>query len=831
MKTLNIWLLSLRVLFFLSISPFSQAQETPEAHPAIPCHQTAESLNVSNETVQNLAQDIFNLGLDVMPRSGSVFSRHGNFGDSDDWEFRFQLGGAVSRPIIDILDGEAVSQYRFPDQVVRVAFVVREISNSGYGPDWLDFITSKTPDEISQLLSTSSFSLNPSDARVLRTVFAGLRSGGENELLTSLSQQASGLTKYEKLAVVQTFGDLFLSNYDQDRNDEWIFARGSVSLGRLMQSSLQNIEVAGSGQPAGVCRDISSAQAKMLESLGFRDPFVVAFMESGGVYHTTVAVQDPYARGGDKRNIIKINYGQLDESPGLYQGDADSALNYIVNRPDGRTVANVQSSLGFLLSAAAGGHAKNLDVIARPQISLSAAELSQESSGTAVRAFVGQTEYSMVAGLAGNVNWDQDGYFPGQLGLALAFQNRFHSDSNNFLAYLDVEQMARTPELIANLNDDQKIRLRAELMTKVQVMANYNTDSEAVGVQGNFVLQPRIRAAFESERVRIQGIIGAYLPTGLMDSSDVQSLSAVPTEGFVQLDVAVRPPLEDHQVVFATQVILAVSELGVRGRAEAGVSVDDFYLGAFVEGRGPSSLGEVPFFIPGAERRAGARFSYGGVLNLEGSASLESNDYEASINLDVLAFVDRVRGPRTRLRRERYTPPSSVETNFRRWLHSPSAFYRHYRHRGAQRNRQNQGDTVDTTMRRVMGYLVNDLATAKREVLELGLTGIAYTADALMNRDGGDRASRELGNHLTRSQRVHGVALMGQVFQQYPKGSFESEIAKAALIHNALYNDDVGLQRVSLMYLLPESYNIENHEIFLAEFRATVKAQDPFYRD
>lgn len=601
-----------------------------------------------------LADELFELGLRSRPDRGSVFTGEGYYGTAGDWVLSFRSQGIITQPLIEISKEGEIDSYRFPDEVQRYSNSFQDIfsnqsQNQGepLDPNLKDFFDGTPKAVLDRILGSGiegAADFTERDATILQVVNQGLGMESGGALLQYLHEATieHNLTRNEKLAIVQTFGGLFLSNYDEERNKKWIRAKGGVGLTQLLNAYQSNINVTAEGKVyAGVCRDISTGQALMLRAMGFKDSFVIAFMRTDGIYHTTVAAADPYARGSDRRTLIKIDYARRQESEGLYQGIIDSALNYIVMEPDGTTVANIPSDLGFLLSAAAGGHSENLDFLARPRISLGGVNVQGGSGGSIqARVFAGNTDHSLVVGIGADVQYLRETLFPGRVGLVIAYQNRFFSDANNFLFYLDIEQAAKTPELIHQLDKKTKLILQGEIMAKIQVMVHLLNEEWIAGIQGNLVITPRIRVELEREELRLKAILGAHLPIGLRDSNDVRSLMIIPTEGFVGLEGRYKLPSEERTMVLLARMMAMFSQLGTRGRLEAGLAIDEVMWTLFLEGRGPGWLiRDLPPLYREWERRIGTRVNFGGVFNLEFTHSLESNDWEAGYGIDVSAVV------------------------------------------------------------------------------------------------------------------------------------------------------------------------------------------------
>jgi hypothetical protein len=151
----------------------------------------------------------------------------------------------------------------------------------------------------------------------------------------------------EKMHVAQTVGELMVANYDRNRAGNPP-EKGIVHFEKLIES-IQ------SGEAAGVCRDIATAQAMVLDRLGLDKVYVMAFATIGGG-HATVLAQD----SEDRSKVVHLNYGEVttqSNSSGSLSGDTtlpEAGINIRIFDAKGEPVDNLPSELGYIMTRFAG---------------------------------------------------------------------------------------------------------------------------------------------------------------------------------------------------------------------------------------------------------------------------------------------------------------------------------------------------------------------------------------------------------------------------------------------------------------------------------------------
>jgi len=166
--------------------------------------------------------------------------------------------------------------------------------------------------------------------------------------LDLLKEKAGSWSTEDKLKFISLMGGTLQDGYDNKRTDQTSKrAKGEVT-GTDMLKALSSRVQGNFNEKAGVCRDIASFQAQMLESLGMKNSFVVVYGTDADSSHATVYTEDPTTG-----KIHKFNYdaySSTDEKgvKGLEQ-EWDGALSYKIYKPYGGQVAEVKSERGQIL--------------------------------------------------------------------------------------------------------------------------------------------------------------------------------------------------------------------------------------------------------------------------------------------------------------------------------------------------------------------------------------------------------------------------------------------------------------------------------------------------
>ena len=184
---------------------------------------------------------------------------------------------------------------------------------------------------------------------------AGMIASGNNTLSSIAYDTAKfSLDFNEKVFIAQSLGDIMLSNYDDARTDtENAASNGVVNQDQLFEGIRNDID-------AGVCRDISTAQAQVLQGLGVDNVYVIAFatFDSG---HATVMAQD----NEDPSRIVHLNYGEATAqylNSDLFNQNTTLPNNGTVVQiynADGEALDVIPSEVGHVLLQTAGMDVKD----------------------------------------------------------------------------------------------------------------------------------------------------------------------------------------------------------------------------------------------------------------------------------------------------------------------------------------------------------------------------------------------------------------------------------------------------------------------------------------
>ncbi|MBI3018392.1 MAG: hypothetical protein HYY61_00635 [Deltaproteobacteria bacterium] len=165
----------------------------------------------------------------------------------------------------------------------------------------------------------------------------------EADIEKILTKAKDQMTFDQKLHFVSLMGEAFGENYD--------FKRAENRFNAKALSALDLLQALKEDRRAGVCRDISLAQAKFLTHLSIPNTFVIDYQTPRPGGHTTVITQDP----NNPSQTYKFDYAEiLTENtqsmlqPSLAQSGShpDVGLHYRIFDADGYPVAQIPSALG-----------------------------------------------------------------------------------------------------------------------------------------------------------------------------------------------------------------------------------------------------------------------------------------------------------------------------------------------------------------------------------------------------------------------------------------------------------------------------------------------------
>ena len=316
--------------------------------------------------------------------------------------------------------------------------------------------------------------LNATDRNLLQAYVEILNSSNP---MATLGTYRGKLSTEDKLTLVQTFGGQFLADYNSQRaNGVGSAGQGAVSANAIfaaaqynsahfsqtnvnsLNSNAQQLGIPVQTVPndplqyAGICRDIASAEAQMLQTLGMKRTYTVSMaVAESGEYHTQLITQDP----DHPQKVYVVNYGDRlnhlgGDSRALFQGLMDGSINYRLYNPGGRMAKDVQSDFGKFMAEAAGFDIRTIDPLAHAHGSLVSAqyEIAPQNQLQVGAGTDGLRNYLVVGG---NHTYLENTLTPGSVGLVLATQNTpsqasgLPIGSNLDLLYIHLEQRFNTP--------------------------------------------------------------------------------------------------------------------------------------------------------------------------------------------------------------------------------------------------------------------------------------------------------------------------------------------------------------------------------------------------
>jgi len=496
--------------------------------------------------------------------------------------------------------------------------------------------------------------LKPEQVKMLQAYHAIINAGSESEALALVKSQKDGLDADQFAAVVTMVGSRMARNYDHERRDKKWNAKGAVSGDSLLKaardSTLQS-RVPGFGVEEelaplteGVCRDIASMQAKLLEARGFQHSLVVTRALANSQYHVTVAAMAP--KGSDANGkVYLIDYSSLsdqknkDGAQALFAGGKDISLNYRLFKPGGAMVADVPTEMGKFMAEAAGFKVTMLDPLARNTQSMVSAS-AKTDGGIQYKAFTGQDGVgAKYLGVAAAYQYGGGGNFPGRVGLIGAYQIRpgeiYYGvlpsfpfpDGKSAIVYGQVEQHMKTPEIKLG---GKTTAVLDQSMTGIGAFSYEvgGKDKGSPNGQGDirFNSEIQVKQGKDTDKLQAKYWAGIQLVPGLADVRNVYWLQA-PTVLTNYVYGGAQGSLKEKDVRLIGDVQVVASHLSVRSKVTVGAAGPTIGGSAYISGRVTegSSLYE-----DGSIRRVGATIIVVPVTNtqvqLTGEVPLEGDD-------------------------------------------------------------------------------------------------------------------------------------------------------------------------------------------------------------
>jgi hypothetical protein len=479
----------------------------------------------------------------------------------------------------------------------------------------------------------SSFA--PGDVQVLQAYQSVIMTGNEKDALAFISAKKDGLSKDQFLEMIQMVGARMSDDYQYARAQIGPAYQGIVTGDQILQAALNNTQQGylgyydGMETYAGVCRDIATLQAKMLQARGFPNSLVLTYAVAGIDFHVTSITQDP----DDATKIYRFNYDHMvtitdadgpialfQQNSGRVIGVPDTGINYYLSKPEGAVVADVPSEMGKFLAEAAGFDIHQMDPMARTTSSMLGASYLHDSENQkdtlGARAIFGQDGVGgQYAGGAADYTYGQGTWHPGKVGIFVGVENRpgavYGTDGNDTMAimYLQEEQHVITPAL--KLKHDITIRLDTSL-TALALFAGMlpgGPDAKDLQLDGDVRLRSELRMEQSSFGGKLQSTYraGVDVNPGFADIRNIylyEDLRPTLNSAYVSTDQRLR--IHGKMVLLAA-LTAAFDELGARGQATLGIATKKFAATAFVSGRLTNGTA---LYEDNTLRRVGASLTY-----------------------------------------------------------------------------------------------------------------------------------------------------------------------------------------------------------------------------
>jgi hypothetical protein len=452
--------------------------------------------------------------------------------------------------------------------------------------------------------------LTPEEQQVMAVYHRFLQAENSQAAVALLRQESARLSTEQKLVFLQVAGKRMVDLYDEARRDARGRARGEVNLEEIFQASRTSYRQGGTStmlavtpqafDPAGVCRDIASAQGELARAMGLQEAYVVSYGVSGS-HHVSLFVRDP----DNPNRAYHINYDELAQrqtgsAQALQAANHETGIVYRIARPGGRIVRTQTNEFGRWIGEILGADAASTDPLARLRAQVISTDtlLTQGTRGSStLRVGVGQDargDQNAAASVIGT--WGAGTRHPGRAGVALGVRVRDMpaQDDPDILAY-------------AAFHFAQHFRPQVQLNERIRLQSD--TSVQATGVVGpNFgenALGTNIEAAFDGDirftqelalligdldaaRGRLRLRAGAVASPGVLDiRNPIQDGIAVGLDlAYVGADG--RVPLPRGLALTAEVLATFHDEFAANGRAQVGLEGRRFAVQGGVEG----SLGE-----------------------------------------------------------------------------------------------------------------------------------------------------------------------------------------------------------------------------------------------
>lgn len=121
--------------------------------------------------------------------------------------------------------------------------------------------------------------MSADNVKILQAYQATLSAGSETNLLAMVKSKQDGLNKNQFMTLVQMVGQRLGDDYDESRAAAGISDKSVVTGDQLLAAAKNNSmnSFLSNPQYAGVCRDIGTLQAKMLDARGFPNAVTLSY--------------------------------------------------------------------------------------------------------------------------------------------------------------------------------------------------------------------------------------------------------------------------------------------------------------------------------------------------------------------------------------------------------------------------------------------------------------------------------------------------------------------------------------------------------------------------
>src|SRR5262249_24581793 len=131
--------------------------------------------------------------------------------------------------------------------------------------------------------------LSKSDVQVVGMYHGILSAGSEAAAVAYVKANKDGLTDDQFRPVVQILRQRLADDYDMQRAEGGPHSTGIVTGDQLLAAAATNTEFGSASNVAGVCRDIATFQAKLLEARGLPNSFVLSYGLPGSFHSIAIS--------------------------------------------------------------------------------------------------------------------------------------------------------------------------------------------------------------------------------------------------------------------------------------------------------------------------------------------------------------------------------------------------------------------------------------------------------------------------------------------------------------------------------------------------------------